>query len=75
MHQAILDIEAGLYDVLAMHESSRLARNEQLANHILDRLDACGAAFINSLIDVDYTTPEGSPPLQHRGGPERLQQP
>ena len=42
-----------------MHESSRLARNEQLANHIFDRLQACGAQFINSMMDIDYTSPEG----------------
>ncbi len=42
-----------------MHESSRLAWNEQPANHLLDRLTACGAAYVNSTIDIDYTTPEG----------------
>lgn len=59
LHQTILDIETGLADALVMHESSRLARNEQLANYLLDRLTAAGASFVNSTMDIDYTTPEG----------------
>ena len=59
LHQTLLDIEAGIANALVMHESSRLARNEQLANHLLDRLIECGAAFVNSTIDTDYATPEG----------------
>ncbi len=59
LHQAVLDIEAGTADALVMHESSRLARNEQLANHLIDRLQDVGASFLNTVIDVDYTTPEG----------------
>ncbi len=59
LYQTVLDIEAGKANALVMHESSRLARNEQLANYLLDRLTACGAAFINSMIDIDYTSPEG----------------
>ena len=59
LHQTVLDIEAGVANAPVMHESSRLARNEQLANHLLDRLTACGAAFINTMSDVYYTTPEG----------------
>ena len=59
LEQAIIDIENGIANALVMHESSRLARNEQLANHIFDRLEACGARFINSMMDIDYTSPEG----------------
>ncbi|HMS59688.1 MAG TPA: recombinase family protein [Tepidiformaceae bacterium] len=59
LYQTVLDIEAKRANCLVMHESSRLARNEQLGNHILDRLTGCGASFINSMIDIDYTTPEG----------------
>jgi len=59
LHQALLDIEAGQADALVMHESSRLARNEQLANHLLDRLERAGASFLNTVNDIDYATPEG----------------
>lgn len=59
LKQAIEDIEAGRANCLVMHETTRLARNEQLGNHILDRLTAVGAQFINSLMEIDYTTPEG----------------
>lgn len=59
LHQTILDIEAGKANALVVHESSRLARNEQLANHLLDRLTVAGASFVNSTMDADYTTPEG----------------
>jgi DNA invertase Pin-like site-specific DNA recombinase len=59
LHQTILDIEAGKANALVMHETTRLARNEQLGHHILDRLTSCGASFINSLMEIDYTSPEG----------------
>lgn len=59
LQQALFDIEAGTANALVMHESSRLARNEQLANQVLDRLIAAGAAFVNTTMDMDYTTPEG----------------
>lgn len=59
LQQTLLDIEAGRANVLVVHESSRLARSEQLANHVLDRLNAVGASFVNTTQDIDYTTPEG----------------
>ena len=59
LDQALRDIEAGKANCLVMHETTRLARNEQLGNHLLDRLADCGGSFINSLMDIDYTTPEG----------------
>lgn len=59
LHEALLRVEAGEANAIVMHETSRLARNEQLGNHVLDRLSACGGSFINSTYDIDYTTPEG----------------
>jgi DNA invertase Pin-like site-specific DNA recombinase len=60
MQQAITDAEAGLFDLLIVHESSRLARNERAAHEILDRLTAAGVRLVDiSSADIDYLTPEG----------------
>lgn len=59
LKQTVIDIEAGLANCLVMHETTRLARNEQLGHHIMDRLTDVGAQFINSMMDIDYTTAEG----------------
>lgn len=56
--QTLVDIEARRADALVVHESSRLARNEQLANQVFDRLAACGAVLLNASMPMDYSTPE-----------------
>lgn len=59
MVEALRDAEAGQYDILIMHESSRLARNERAAHEILDRLTSAHVQLVNASSEIDYSTPEG----------------
>jgi len=47
MASVMVAAEAGEFDVLVMHESSRLARNALVDRQIRDRLDACGVELVD----------------------------
>ncbi len=51
--------EAGEFDVLVFHESSRLARDEELAHWLINRMERFGVRLVNASKDVDYHDAEG----------------
>jgi DNA invertase Pin-like site-specific DNA recombinase len=52
--------ERGEVDVVLFHESSRLARDEELAMWLINRLERLGVRLVNaSRGDMDYHSPEG----------------
>ena len=53
------DASAGLFDVLLVHESSRLARHMGMASAVLERLDRAGVRLVNLQSGVDYSTAPG----------------
>lgn len=60
LQAAVEAIESGSACALVFHESSRLARNERLANEVYDRVYDAGAMLVNiAMPDFDYSTSEG----------------
>lgn len=58
--RAIVELaEAKAVDVVVYHESSRLARDEEMAHWLINRLERFGVRLVNAAKDVDYYTPEG----------------
>lgn len=51
--------EAGEFDVLVVHELGRFARDEELGNHVMNRLGARGIRLVNATSEIDYRTSEG----------------
>jgi DNA invertase Pin-like site-specific DNA recombinase len=45
--QAVRDAEHGEFDILVVHESSRIARNALVDRQIRDRLEACGVELVD----------------------------
>jgi DNA invertase Pin-like site-specific DNA recombinase len=59
--QAIVELaDAGAIDVVVYHESSRLARDEELAQWLINRLERRSVRLVNmAKPDVDYRTSDG----------------
>lgn len=51
--------EAGEFDVLVIHESSRWARDEMFAQDALNKFMRAGVRLVAAGSDIDYRTPEG----------------
>lgn len=47
------------FDVVVFHESSRLARDEELAHWLINRMESFGIRLVNASKDVDYHDAEG----------------
>ncbi len=56
---AVVAVECGQARVLVYHDSTRLSRNNLLANEILNRIERAGGTLRNVQGSTDYHTPEG----------------
>lgn len=53
------DVEQHVVDVLAVHDLSRYARDEELGHAFYNLLERNEIKLVNASSDVDYSTPEG----------------
>lgn len=59
MGEIVAAAESGGFDVLVVHELGRFGRDEELGNHVMNRLERAGVRLVNASSGVDYHTAEG----------------
>ncbi len=60
--------EVAYFDILAVHEIGRFARNEELGHAVVNLLDDHGIRLVSATTDIDYSTPEGRMMLSNELG-------
>ncbi|MDA8216116.1 MAG: recombinase family protein [Dehalococcoidales bacterium] len=57
--EMIVDVEAGLADVIVVHKLDRFSRNLRLTLQSLDRLAQRNVGLVSVVENLDYSTPQG----------------